>query len=109
MQVNAKMYSDTLYIEIVGELDENTATYARNTLDEEMQNNECKQIVIDLSKLDFMDSTGIGVLMGRYKKMKEKKVPIFISNPSVQADKIFQMTALYDIMPKLKQGVKNEI
>jgi len=55
-----------------------------------------------------MDSTGIGVLMGRYKKMKAKNVPIFIANPSAQADKIFKMTALYDVMPLVKGG-NNEL
>ena len=105
MQVNAKVYSDTLRIEIDGELDEHTASYARNALDEQLENTVCKQVVIDLSNLEFMDSTGIGVLMGRYKKMQARHIPIFIANPSVQADKIFKMTALYDVMPKLKQEV----
>lgn len=48
-----------------------------------------------------MDSTGIGVLIGRYKKMKLKNIPIFIANPSNHAEKIFKMTGLYDIMPKI--------
>jgi len=104
MQVNAKMYADTLHLEIAGELDENSANLARDALDTQMETNNCKQIIIDLSKLDFMDSTGIGVLMGRYRKMKAKNVPIFIANPSAQADKIFKMTALYDVMPLVKGG-----
>jgi len=33
--------------------------------------------------------------------MKQKNTPIYISNPSSQADKIFKMTALYDVMPKI--------
>ena len=59
------------------------------------------QIIIDLSELDFMDSTGIGVLIGRYKRMKDKHIPIFICNPSTHAERIFKMTGLYDIMPKI--------
>ena len=48
-----------------------------------------------------MDSTGIGVLIGRYKKLKTNKVPIYICNPSNHVEKIFQMTGLYEIMPKI--------
>ena len=48
-----------------------------------------------------MDSTGIGVLIGRYKRMKDKDIPIYIANPSKHAEKIFKMTGLYDIMPKI--------
>lgn len=101
MQVESKMFRDTLYLSISGELDESSANYAKINLDEQMDANYFKQIVIDLSNLDFMDSTGIGVLLGRYKKMKQKGVPIFISNPSKQADKIFRMSALYDVMPRI--------
>ena len=101
MQVDAKMYRDTLYLSISGELDESCASFARMNIDEQLDANIFKQIVIDLSNLDFMDSTGIGVLIGRYKKMQKRGVPIYISNPSKQADKIFRMSALYDIMPKI--------
>ena len=59
------------------------------------------QVIIDLSELDFMDSTGIGVMLGRYKKLKSKNKPIFICNPSTHAEKIFKMTGLYEIMPKI--------
>ncbi len=85
----------------MGELDENSANYARANLDNQLDINYYRQIIIDLSRLDFMDSTGIGVLIGRYKKMQQRGVPIYISNPSKQADKIFRMSALYDIMPKI--------
>ena len=35
------------------------------------------------------------------KKMKEKDIPIYISNPSSHVEKIFKMTGLYEIMPKI--------
>ena len=71
------------------------------TLDELFIKPNFQKIVIDLSELDFMDSTGIGVMIGRYKKMKEKNIPIYICNPSPHAEKIFKMTGLYEIMPKI--------
>jgi len=101
MQVMNKVYNNTLYITLSGELDEMTANFVRNKLDEVMQTKGTKQIIIDLSELEFMDSTGVGVLIGRYKKMREVNIPIFICNPSNTAEKIFKMTGLYDIMPKI--------
>ncbi len=101
MQVNAKTLNDTLYISLVGELDENSAGFVRENLDRDFSNTFCKQVILDLSNLSFMDSTGIGVLIGRYKKLKEKNIPIFLSNPSNHIDKILKMTAIYEIMPKL--------
>ena len=101
MQVKHRLYDGTLYVVLAGELDEHSATFVRQQMDSLFINIKCRQVIIDLSELEFMDSTGIGVLIGRYKKLKEYGVPIFICNPSTQAEKIFKMTGLYDIMPKI--------
>lgn len=101
MQVKNRVYNNTLYVLLSGELDEHSAVSARIKLDEMFDGKGFRQIIIDLSELDFMDSTGIGVLIGRYKKMKDKNIPIYICNPSNHAEKIFKMTGLYEIMPKI--------
>ena len=101
MLIQSRLVNNTLYINLAGELDENTSSYAREKMDTMMALDNFRQIVIDLSELTFMDSTGIGILLGRYKKMKSHNIPIFICNPSSHAERIFQMTGLYDIMPKI--------
>lgn len=101
MQIKHRIYNKILYLVLCGELDENNSHFAKSTLDELMEQSGFKEIVIDLSELEFMDSTGVGVLIGRYKKMKEKNIPMFICNPSKHAEKIFNMTGLYGIMPKI--------
>lgn len=101
MKVKSKIYNSTLYILLSGELDSSTASYAREEMDEACSSGMFKQIIIDLSELEFMDSTGIGLLIGRYKKMQEMRVPIYICNPSSHAEKIFKMSGLYELMPKI--------
>ncbi len=101
MHIKSKVYNNTLYVILCGELDEHSATHTRLTLDEAFSGRGFGQVIIDLSELEFMDSTGIGVLIGRYKKMKSKNIPIYIANPSTHAEKIFKMTGLYEIMPKI--------
>ncbi len=101
MQVKSRVHNKCLYVLLCGELDEHSASYTRLTLDEIFDKPNFEKIIIDLSELSFMDSTGIGVLIGRYKRMREKDIPIYITNPSSHAEKIFKMTGLYDIMPKI--------
>lgn len=101
MEIKYRNYNNVLYVMLDGELDEHSAKTASKQLDEIFLSTISKQIIIDLSELKFMDSTGIGVLIGRYKKMKDKGVSIFITNPSYHAEKIFKLTGLYDIMPKI--------
>lgn len=84
-----------------GELDEHNSIYSKTTLDDLFSGVGFNQVIIDLSELEFMDSTGVGILIGRYKKLKEKSIPIYICNPSKHAEKIFNMTGLYNIMPKI--------
>jgi len=101
MQLATSIKQNTLVIHFNGELDHHTADWTRQSLDSVMLETRAAQVVLDLANLKFMDSTGIGVLIGRYKKMKERNVPIFISNPTNQAERIFKLTGLYTIMPKI--------
>jgi len=105
MQVKNRMHRNTLFISLDGELDEHTAEYTRINLDAALCQTRAASVVIDLANLRFMDSTGIGVLIGRYKKMKDRNVPIYIANPSTQAERIFKMTGLYSIMPRRDGGI----
>lgn len=102
MQIKSRILNKTLYILLSGELDEYTAQTVRKNLDLLIDTEKgFVQVVMDLSELTFMDSTGVGVLIGRYKKLRESNKPIFISNPSRNAERIFEMSGLYEIMPKI--------
>ncbi|MBE5734957.1 MAG: STAS domain-containing protein [Clostridiales bacterium] len=101
MQISSSAIDNTLYIKMYGELDEYTAGYTRDKLDELFTVNKYCKIVIDMSNLTFMDSTGIGVLIGRYKRVKEYNKQIYIQNPNNQIEKIFKMSGIYEIMPKI--------
>ena len=102
MQIKSRIVNKTLYVLLSGELDEYTAQGVRKNLDTLFDTEKgYVQIVMDLSELTFMDSTGVGVLIGRYKKMREYNKPIFITNPSRNAERIFKMSGLYEIMPKI--------
>jgi len=99
--MKSKVHNGIMYMLLCGELDENSAGYIREEMDKNLEKTNFSKVVIDLSELEFLDSTGIGVLIGRYKKLKERNIPIYISNPSKHAEKIFKLTGLYDIMPKI--------
>lgn len=101
MQIKSKIYDHTLYILLCGELDEHTAIYTRQMLDKMLDKITFNQVIFDLSELSFMDSTGIGVLIGRYKKLKSNQIPIYICNPNAHIERIFEISGLYEIMPKI--------
>ena len=101
MIIETMIDNNVLHILFNGELDECTAGYTRDYLDNVIDKTNCNTIILNLKNLNFMDSTGIGVLIGRYKKLKNRDLNIFISNPNKTIEKIFNMSGLYEIMPKI--------
>ena len=89
----------TVYLN--GELDEFSAESARDVLDGIISDNvNADKIVFDLSGVSFMDSTGIGLLIGRYKKIKKFNKTAYITGANIATEKVLQLAGLYGIMPK---------
>ncbi|MBQ3115605.1 MAG: anti-sigma factor antagonist [Clostridia bacterium] len=101
MEIKYKKDARSTTIYVYGELDECSASSARVIMDKILNDNlETSKVIFDLSGLSFMDSTGIGLLIGRYKKLKQFNIPSYISGASVGAEKVIELAGLYKIMPK---------
>ena len=101
MQIKYKKNCNGLVIYLYGELDECSAKDAKLKLDNLInQNLNLSNVVFDLSGLSFMDSTGIGLLIGRYKKLKQFNIPCYISGATVSIERVIELAGLYGIMPK---------
>jgi stage II sporulation protein AA (anti-sigma F factor antagonist) len=102
MQVSLQQCSDVLRILLDGELDEHSSVAARQYIDGSLQKYpRVNKVVLDLSKVTFMDSTGIGFLIGRYKYFRRFNLPVYIANPNFGADKILSLGGIYALIPKL--------
>ncbi len=102
MNAAAKVSGNTLYIFLSGDLDEYGARLVRGTVDSAIEAHlSCDRVVLDLSGVPFMDSTGIGFLIGRYKRLHRAGTPLFVQAPTPAADRILSMGGLYTIIPKL--------
>jgi stage II sporulation protein AA (anti-sigma F factor antagonist) len=101
MNILTKINNGVMHVLLYGELDEYTSNYTRNYLDNVFSTSVFDCVVLDMSNLEFMDSTGIGVLLGRYKSLNAKHKNIYISNPNPTIEKIINMSGIYEIMPKI--------
>lgn len=102
MQVKFIKNGETLTLYVFGELDECSSSKAKEILDKVLIDNlGCSKVIFNLSGLSFMDSTGVGLLIGRYKKLKNFNVPCYISGASNETEKVLQLSGLYNIMPKI--------
>lgn len=101
MQIKSAVKKNNLYVGLVGELDQSSVQTIKLSFNEIFEKNKYRNVVFDMSQLSFMDSTGIGLILSRYKKLRKENVPVYISSPNAQIDKIIRVSGLYTIMPLL--------
>lgn len=101
MVVTGYLKDRVLFINLSGEMDECSAQDARAKCDKLIEDNVgAGKIIINLSEVAFMDSTGIGFLIGRYKKASRLSIPLYIEKPNFAADKILNLSGIYSLIPK---------
>ncbi len=91
----------TLTVRLRDELDHNSAVRLRSELDELLKDASIRKLVLDLKKLSFMDSSGVGFIIGRYKVMARRGGSVAVMNADKQMDRIFKMSGLYELVEKL--------
>ena len=102
MNVKFKKSDGVLTLYIYGELDEHTAISVKNTVDNVIMSNlNVEKVIFDLSGVTFMDSTGLGLLIGRYKKIKQFNISSYISGASVASERVLELAGIYQIMPRV--------
>ena len=104
MEVSIKKECGRLTLYLRGELDDHAAAGLRRRLDDILEAESMSVVIFDLGGVTFTDSTGIGLLIGRYKKLKSREVSVFLKNVSAQIEKIFRISGLFEIMPKVDEA-----
>ena len=81
-----------------GELDHHGAVAVRTLIDTQIRENRPQRAVLELSELDFMDSSGLGLIMGRYALMKEIGGLLRVADPSPATEKIMKLAGMERII-----------
>lgn len=79
---------------ISGEIDHHTAKNIRKEIDINVEKLNPAELYLDFSKVDFMDSSGIGLVMGRYKLQSERGGKVFIQNPPPLIKKVMLVAGI---------------
>lgn len=93
MNVEIKNYPSarTLVAEICGDIDHHTAKYFRGEIDKAIRSHNPLTLILDYSQVTFMDSSGIGLVMGRYKIMSEMGGEVIVASPPAYIRKVLQV------------------
>ena len=90
----ATRVGDVLEITLWGEIDHHNAVAIRGELDARLYEEHPRKAVLDLSNIEFMDSSGLGLIMGRYSLMQKLGGELTVRDPHPRLVKIFQMAGL---------------
>ncbi len=98
MKINTEQRNGALVVHFKGEIDHSVTLEAREQLDELINRGGFDYMVIDLKDISFMDSAGIGLIMGRYKKLRLEKKLLYLRNVTPSVDKILKISGLYKLV-----------
>ena len=104
MNVNFKEKDKLLILELTEEIDHHWSEKIRRQVDDEIERYIPKRVVFDFNNVTFMDSAGIGMVLGRYKMMKMLGGSLEMINVHPSIKKIFEMSGILKICP-IKEAV----
>ena len=84
--------------ELFGELDHHAAQTVRGDIDAAMETYGVRDLVFDFTKVTFMDSAGIGVILGRYRKLTETGGRVAITGCSQAVRGILNMAGVFSVV-----------
>lgn len=99
----------TLFVGVDSELDHHMAGKIREAVDRRIKSTNAVNIIFDFSKVGFMDSSGIGMIMGRYKISKMLGGKVIIYGAKKQTRRIIEMSGidkLVKLCDKLEQALE---
>ncbi|SHJ97461.1 anti-sigma F factor antagonist [Tepidibacter formicigenes] len=98
MNINYKIEHRNLIVELYGELDHHIASEVREEIDMAIDQNSIKNVIFDFKNMNFMDSSGVGVVIGRYKKVSKTGGKVIAVNLNKHVKRIFELSGMNKII-----------
>ncbi len=92
---------DIMVVHLPSEVDDFSSRSIKEETERIMKKKEIRKIIFDFSKTEFMDSSGIGVLLGRYKRMQEVGGKVFIYGADRRVKRILAISGIYQVMESI--------
>ena len=101
MQMEIEAAEDRLTARIKGELDHHSAAQARAQLDALIADKRIRELRLDLKGLTFMDSSGLGVILGRYRVITGRGSKMSIGGANRSIERVVRMAGIYALVDRM--------
>lgn len=105
LRIDLEVKDNVLLVRLDGELDHHTAEELRSKLNDKLEQHSIVHIVMNLEALSFMDSSGLGVILGRYKQIKSQGGQMVVCSISPTIKRLFEMSGMFKII-RLEENEK---
>ena len=97
-----------LKIKLRGEIDHHSASAVRTSMDDMIRSRHPAKLIIDMSAVDFMDSSGLGLIMGRYSLMQSIGGETCVLDPSPATERILSLAGMERVIKIIRSGICDE-
>lgn len=108
MEYELRLEKDWLWIGLPGEIDHFQVEQIRQAVKEQMQEGYIRYVVFDFSRTSLMDSSGIGLIAGRYRELAARGGQVYVSNVNDRMKKVLTLSGLYRIVIPWEQAPVSE-
>lgn len=98
LHIDMEVIQEVLCIRLSGELDHHSADGLRSQVTKAIEAQKIRHIILNLANLSFMDSSGLGVILGRYKQIKQNNGEMIVCAISPPIERLFEMSGLFKIV-----------
>ena len=99
MDVSYLKEDKLLVVKFTEEIDHHTTEKMRRRVDYEIERYIPRKIIFDFNQVSFMDSAGIGLIIGRYKLVDMLGGKVKVTNLTIPVRKIFEMSGILKLIP----------
>ena len=100
MRYETEQIGGALVVKLYGEIDQHCVSEIRDDIDRQIAIRNINSLIVDLGGVEFMDSSGIGMIMGRYKNMVSRGGKMMLVRPQPQVDKVLELSGIKKLFEK---------
>ncbi len=104
--VSCNINNGTLEIAVSGEIDHHNARSLRGKIDEKIYLYRPQRVSLDVSEVTFMDSSGLGLILGRFTLTRELGGEFCVVNPNDSVAKILELAGTSRLIPIIKSNAE---
>jgi stage II sporulation protein AA (anti-sigma F factor antagonist) len=98
MNIEISSKGRNLIVQISGDIDHHTVEEIKAKIEKEFTRTNCKNLIFDFTNLEFMDSSGIGMIIGRYKVIEKKGGQVVVSSINENPKRLIKLSGLDKIL-----------